>query len=367
MGGSSPSGADTGTAAASTMTEARCALAVEARRSTLLLSKGRRLVGSGFLFGDRRTIATAEHVAEAGVNRAQDQAGNRYRLVKVAVDEQRDLAIMRVERDVDAEPLQPAQEVAVGAEVFAIGHPRIIAGRRYEELTRWSLSSGRVTGVSDDWVASDAAVYPGNSGGPLVDCEGRVLGVASHGPDDLRIFFAGRARHLDALRGGSSGPRYRVPVEPGMKLDLGLVVGDEQLGGSLGVTWQSESGWFARFVGSASSNGLSGDIFARGLRTQSTTGLFGGVALHPFRGWHLQSLVVAPSVGVLLRRDLLREAVVDDGGQIGSASSRDLTAVGAGALRINFGRWFIEPRVSVSFEADPRVEWFVTVGFELSL
>lgn len=345
----------------------RCSPAVRARSSTLILRRGGRLVGSGFLFRDRRTVATAEHVAEAGVDGAEDLAGNHYRLSEVSVDQKRDLAIMRLDRAVPAEPLQPATEVSLGMEVFAIGHPRVILGSTYEPLTRWSIASGRVTGVDDDWVASDAAVYPGNSGGPLVDCAGRVVAVASHGPDDLRIFFAGRSSHLDALRGGAPGPRYRVPIEPVSSIELGATLGHDQLGAMAGVTWRSERGWLARFSGSASSNGLTGDIFATGLRRRVRASLVGGVALRPFRGWRYASLHVEPSLGFALERDLRRQAVVDGAGGITSRSSNELSALGVAAIRLQLGRWFIEPRASISLAADPHVDWFVTIGYSFSL
>lgn len=64
--------------------------------------------------------------------------------------------------------LVAAPEASVGDPVIAIGSPFGLEG---------SVTTGIVSRIEDDWYQTSALINPGNSGGPLLDREGRVLGI----------------------------------------------------------------------------------------------------------------------------------------------------------------------------------------------
>lgn len=95
--------------------------------------------------------------------------GSEYEADLVAVSDDLDLALLRI---VNAQTPQietaADTEVVQGMKVFAIGSP---AG-----LEDW-VSAGIVSGYDSDYIRTDARIYPGNSGGPLVTEDGTVIGV----------------------------------------------------------------------------------------------------------------------------------------------------------------------------------------------
>ncbi|WP_181686224.1 S1C family serine protease [Halorhabdus salina] len=153
-----------------------------------VLTASGQSAGSGLVYDDSHLV-TNEHV----VADAQD-IFVRYRTTGwrdaevVGTDVYSDLAVLRVDDHPDAAQPLPLVETdpAVGTEVVAIGNPFGLSG---------TVSSGIVSGVDrtlsapnnfniPDTIQTDAPVNPGNSGGPLVDLRGRVVGVISAGGGD---------------------------------------------------------------------------------------------------------------------------------------------------------------------------------------
>jgi S1-C subfamily serine protease len=99
------------------------------------------------------------------------KSGKELKAEKVATSREYDLALLDV-RGCSTPYLKPiaAHSVSQGMNVFAIGSPLGI---------RDTMTSGIVTHVAGDLIMTDAQILPGNSGGPLVDSRGRVLGVTS--------------------------------------------------------------------------------------------------------------------------------------------------------------------------------------------
>lgn len=168
-------------------------------------------VGSGFVLGERGEIVTNAHVVTEGEGRDITRAEavyvqfadrNQVPAEIVGFDPNADIALLRVQRGgLTLRPLQlgSARAVKVGAPVAAIGSPYgepqslstgIISGvdRTIESLTGFSISGA---------IQTDAAINRGNSGGPLVDGAGRVLGVNSQ---------------IRSTSGGGEGVGYAVPV-----------------------------------------------------------------------------------------------------------------------------------------------------------
>jgi serine protease Do len=86
----------------------------------------------------------------------------------VAVDESWDLALLKIDGYRVPRLAAVSGELAVGETVYAVGNPAAL---------RNSVSRGVVSGYERGWIKTDAKIYPGNSGGPLIAASGRVLGV----------------------------------------------------------------------------------------------------------------------------------------------------------------------------------------------
>jgi serine protease Do len=120
--------------------------------------------------------------------------GADFEATRVGADPQSDLAVIRVERlravaRFLTKPLQFARGVAVGEDVVAIGFA--LGQEGGPTVTKGIVSAvGRsIEGQHSDLVQMDAAIHHGNSGGPLLNLRGEVVGVNSFGLNDT-IYFA---------------------------------------------------------------------------------------------------------------------------------------------------------------------------------
>jgi serine protease Do len=150
--------------------------------------------GSGFLL-DSQTMATAAHVISGATSVSVEFGGKRQPAKVVGVDPSIDVAVLSLDSEVDGHVFQLADEdPQPGTHVAAIGFP-------LDEPK--SLTEGTVSGLGRDiatesgefhgLMQTDTAINPGNSGGPLVDIEGRVVGLA------------------DAIRTDAQGIGFAVP------------------------------------------------------------------------------------------------------------------------------------------------------------
>jgi S1-C subfamily serine protease len=137
--------------------------------------------GSGFVISTDGYLVTNHHVIEqAVIVKAAFADGNVYPATLIGSDPSTDIAILKV-YDGDLKPLQFADsdQLQPGQIAIAIGNPM---GLQYTVTAGVVSATGRTLRANngrliDDIIQTDAALNPGNSGGPLVNSEGRVIGV----------------------------------------------------------------------------------------------------------------------------------------------------------------------------------------------
>ncbi len=142
--------------------------------------------GSGFIWDDLGHVVTNNHVIE-GASEANVRLndGRSYGAVLVGSSSAHDLAVLRINVAFDRPPPVPvpvgsSADLKVGQKVFAIGNPfgldYTLTTGVVSALDR-TLSEGRGGVAIDHLIQTDAAISPGNSGGPLFNLEGEVVGI----------------------------------------------------------------------------------------------------------------------------------------------------------------------------------------------
>ena len=196
-------------------------------------------LGTGFVFFSNKHVATALHVVDLGRDvRVEFPGGKQTSAEVVAWDEEHDLAILELEEPADAAPLVPRWSISIGAPILAIGNPygdlpRF--SRELEGLLNFSVSQGIVSAKTDSLIQTDAVLSPGNSGGPMLSCDGHVVGIADK-LLEARIGFGVPVIHLSNLVGKIGTKKY-----------LGHWTGRDA---SIGIAWNVDaSTYYGPYLG----------------------------------------------------------------------------------------------------------------------
>ncbi len=139
----------------------------------------RRGLGSGFIISEDGYIVTNNHVVDKADNiEVILKDGKRYKAKIIGKDRKTDLALLKIEPDTPLKPVKlgNSDELRIGDWVIAIGNP---FGLGYTVTSGIVSAKGRSLGLGayDDFIQTDAPLNPGNSGGPLFNLKGEVVGV----------------------------------------------------------------------------------------------------------------------------------------------------------------------------------------------
>ena len=162
-------------------------------------STPRQGVGSGFIISDDGLIVTNHHVVDGAEDvTVKLEDGTKRSAVIIGSDPLTDIALLDIEgNDYPVVAFGSSDELKVGEEVIAVGSPFGLGGTVTSGII--SAKSRNInSGPYDDFLQTDAAINRGNSGGPLFNMDGEVVGVntAIFSPD-----------------GGSVGIGFSVPSD----------------------------------------------------------------------------------------------------------------------------------------------------------
>ena len=141
--------------------------------------------GSGFILNKDGLILTNNHVignAQSGNIEVRLYDKHSYKATVVTVDRGHDLALLKINAPnlVPATLAESSSGLEVGQQVYAIGNPFGLSGT----MTRGIISAirtirGGENNLIEDAIQTDASVNPGNSGGPLLNSRGEVIGITT--------------------------------------------------------------------------------------------------------------------------------------------------------------------------------------------
>jgi serine protease Do len=156
--------------------EAFSAVGEKLRRSTVQVFDGRRGAGSGVIWRADGWIVTNAHVVRGNSARVRFADGRTLDAEVIGRAAERDLAALYVDAcELPAAEIGASTAVRVGEIVLAAGSPFGVRG---------AVSAGVLHGIGSvprvgkqRWLQADLELAPGNSGGPLADANGRVIGI----------------------------------------------------------------------------------------------------------------------------------------------------------------------------------------------
>ena len=182
-------------------------------------------LGSGFIIDKKGIVVTNNHVIQGAEDIVVSVNGSiEYKAKVIGTDPYMDLAVLQIESDEKFVPVSfgNSDNARVGDWVIAIGNPFGFGGT----VTSGIISSrNRDIGLTryDDFIQTDASINQGNSGGPLFDLDGKVIGI--------NTAIIGQT--------GSIGIGFAIPSNPASNVINQLIEFGETKRGWLGVRIQA--------------------------------------------------------------------------------------------------------------------------------
>jgi serine protease Do len=206
-----------------------------------------RSLGSGFIIDKEGFIVTNNHVIEgADKIRVKLASGKEFDADIIGKDSKTDIALIKIKtkEDLPTATLGDSDTISVGDWVLAIGSP---FGLEHTVTVGIVSAKGRVIGSGpyDDLIQTDASINPGNSGGPLLDMDGKVVGINT------------------AIIAGGQGIGFAIPID---NMSRNIIEQLKKQGhvtrGWLGVSIQDLTPELAEYYGVKDGKGaLVGEVF----------------------------------------------------------------------------------------------------------
>ncbi|MDB4673751.1 Do family serine endopeptidase [Verrucomicrobiales bacterium] len=185
-------------------------------------------IGSGVIVSEDGYIITNNHVVSGADEVTVEFAGGRKRFVAevIGTDPRTDIAVLKVKTDekLPTIPISDSGQLKVGDVVMAIGSPleydQTVTQGIVSAIGRENVGVLRRIGGYENFIQVDAPINQGNSGGALIDTDGRLVGINTA---------------IASQNGGSVGIGFAIPTNMALTVAEALVDDGEVLRGFLGV------------------------------------------------------------------------------------------------------------------------------------
>ena len=254
--------------------------------------------GSGVIVDAREGyVLTNAHVVENATSIEVTTKDNRqFKARLVGRDPGTDIAVLQIQgSNLTAVPLGDSDHLQVGDFVLAVGNPFGLG----QTVTSGIVSAlGRSPGIEgyEDFIQTDASINPGNSGGPLVDLQGRIIGINTA---------------IVAPSGGNVGIGFAVPINMARQVMEQLISGGEVKRGQIGVAIQDLTPDIAQALGTTHTQGAviarvvpSSPAERAGLRTNDLVIAVNGTPIH--NGVELRNRVGLSKIGDSVELTIVR-------------------------------------------------------------
>ncbi len=181
-------------------------------------------VGTGFIVAEEGYVVTNNHVIRSGgAFKVRLNDGRVANAALVGSDQETDVAVLKIDvGGLSAIEFGNSDAAEVGDWVIALGSPFGLK----DSVTAGIISArGREVGLSplESYLQTDATINPGNSGGPLVDMDGRVVGINTA---------------IESRSGGSDGISFAIPSNMAKSVVESIIAGSAPSRGFLGIQMQ---------------------------------------------------------------------------------------------------------------------------------
>jgi serine protease Do len=253
--------------------------------------------GSGFIVSPDGIILTNAHVVNDASSVTVKLTDRReFKAKVIGVDKPSDVAVLKIgANNLPTVTLDPADDVKVGEWVVAIGSPF-----GFENSVTAGIVSAKSRTLPDEsyvpFLQTDVAVNPGNSGGPLLNTKGEVVGINSQ---------------IYSRSGGYQGLSFAIPIDVALKVKDQLLQHGSVTRGQLGVTIQDVNQSLADSFGLKNPAGaLVGSVDKDGAAAKA--GLKSGDVIMRYNGTDIESssrlplLVADTAPGTTVKLDVMR-------------------------------------------------------------
>jgi serine protease Do len=189
-------------------------IAEQLRRSTVLIHSGGRGAGSGVIWSSDGLVVTNAHVVRGSRVDVQLWDGREFEAAIHSRDPRRDLAQLRIDAtNLPAATAADSSKLRPGELAIAVGNPMGFVGALATGVIH---AVGPLSGLGrQTWVQADVRLAPGNSGGPLADAHGRVIGINTMVAGQLALAIPSNAVR-DFLSSGPANAWLGVTVHPAL-------------------------------------------------------------------------------------------------------------------------------------------------------